>query len=159
MQATPNRNTGRGVRIAYRRHVWLLIICLLPLAFVVAPAVAASSDDGPAPDPNAGADDKALVEFHLPNREAIDLLVAAGADLAEYQRENADGSVTVNAIVTPSLRAYYESLGFQAGATIEDRSTWEAAKADREAAIAAEKRSRSAAELGRRPGRLERRGI
>ena len=82
----------------------------------------------------------------------------------KYSRENEDGSVTVNALVTPSLREYYESLGFQAGATIEDRSTWEAARADREATIAAEKRSLELAAQGagasagvlpnRRPGDL-----
>ncbi len=130
----------------------LLVTCLLPVAFTVAPAVAAS-------DPYAGADDQALVEFHLPNREAVDLLVAAGADLAEYQRENADGSVTVNAVVTPSQRAYYESLGFRVGATIEDQSTWEAARADREAAVAAERQSQSAAELGGRAGNLSAAGF
>jgi hypothetical protein len=125
---------------------------LLP-AFVVGPVAGAPLDNGPALGLDPEGQEKALVEFRLPSRVAIDQLVAIGADLAEYLRENGDGSVTVNAIVTPSMRAYYESLGFQAGATVEGRSTWEAAKAEREATIAAEKRSLNAAAApGRRPG-------
>ncbi len=146
VQATLSRKACRKGWAACRKHVWSPIMWLVPLVVVVAPVVA-----GPLTDDSV-TQDEALVEFRLPNREAIDLLAGVGADLAEYMRENEDGSVTVNAIVTPSLLAYYESLGFQAGATIEDRSTWEAAKADREAAIAAEEQSRSAAEQGLRPG-------
>jgi hypothetical protein len=92
------------------------------------------------------------MEFQLPNRQAVDQMVAAGADLAEYLRENSDGSVTVNALVTPGERAYYESLGFQAGAIVEDRSTWEAAKADRQAMISAEKRAKAAVSAAGRAG-------
>jgi hypothetical protein len=80
-------------------------------------------------------------------------MAAAGADLAEYLRDNSDGSVTVNALVTPSERAYYEAMGFQAGAIVEDRAAWEAARADRQATIAAETRARTAAvSVGGRPG-------
>ncbi len=88
----------------------------------------------------------ALVEFQLPNRAAIDQLLDLGADLAEYVRDNPDGTITINAFVTPSERALYESMGFPAGATIEDRSTWEAVRAEREAAIEAERAALSAAE-------------
>lgn len=153
LQARPDRKPCKGVWAACRTHIWSLTIWLLSLAFVVVPVVAAPLVEDPATE------DEALVEFRLPNREAVDLLVGVGADLAEYLRENEDGSVTVNAIVTPSRRAYYESLGFQAGATIEDRSTWDAARADRESAIAAEKRSQNAAEQGPRPRDLSAAGF
>jgi len=169
LQARPNRQTGPGTWVMYPKRAWRLTVWLLPLALVVAPVVAASIGDDSAPGVPPQPPDEAVVEFRLPNREAVGLLAAVGADLAEYLRENEDGSVTVHALVTPGLRAYYESLGFQAGATIEDGSTWEAAKAERAATIAAEKRSRDAAEQGtaasaattpgRRPGDLSAAGF
>jgi hypothetical protein len=64
-----------------------------------------------------------LVEFQLPNRLAIDKLNAVGADLAEYVRDNPDGTNTIAAFVTPNERILFESMGFPAGVTIEDRST------------------------------------
>lgn len=115
--------------------LWLFLPAVLP----------GTAPGGPQDDDPVGTD-RALVEFRLPDREAIEQLLTAGADLAEYLRDNEDGSVTANAFVTPSLRSYYESLGFSAGATIEDRATWEAAHADRAAACAAERQSLRAAE-------------
>jgi len=143
-QAGLGRRTGPRNLGVHRKHIGALILWLLLPALIVAPVVGApggdsSGDEGP---------DQALVEFRLPNRAAVDQLIATGADLAEYLRENEDGSVTVNALVTPSLREYYESLGFRAGATVEDRSTWKAAKAERETTIAAEKRSLEIAARG-----------
>jgi hypothetical protein len=152
MQGTSHRKTSPGMRAPYRRRPWQLAIWLLLLILIAAPVGAAPVRDDPTPPAAAGLDtgteDQALVEFRLPNRAAIDQLVALDADLAEYVRENDDGTVTINAFVTPDERALYESMGFQAGATIEDRSTWEAAKAEREAAIAAEKRARTIAQGG-----------
>lgn len=150
LQAAHDRKASRKVWTPCQERVRSLILGLL---IVIAPVVVASPGDSPETH------DRSLVEFHLPNREAVDLLAATGADLAEYLRENADGTVTVNAMVTPSQRAYYESLGFRAGVTIEDRSTWEAAKAAREATMAEEERSRSAAEQGRQPGDLRAAGF
>src|SRR5688572_23138124 len=93
-------------------------------------------------------EDEALVEIHLADREAIDGLLELGLDLAEYRRDNADGTVTVNAFVTPSERTYLTSLGYRFGATIEDRSTWEARLEERERAMRAERNSHEIARLG-----------
>ena len=133
--------------------VWLLLLVLIAAPVHAAPDLASESDyvmSSPTAlaAQDTGDEDKALVEFTLPDLEAVDHLVALDADLAEYLRQNEDGTVTVNAFVTPAERAYYESLGYRAGATIEDRSTWEAARAEREAVIAAEQRAQDAAQKG-----------
>jgi Ca2+-binding RTX toxin-like protein len=94
------------------------------------------------------AEDEALVEIHLANREAIDGLLEMGVDLAEYRRDNPDGTVTVNAVVTPTERTFLTSLGYRFGATIEDRSTWEARTKERNEAIEAEQNSHAIAEDG-----------
>ncbi len=99
----------------------------------------------------AEAQDRVLLEFRLPDRAAVDRMMDAGADLAEYLRENADGSVTVHALVTPDERAGFAAMGFQPGAIIEDRLAWDTARAQRQATIAAEKNAQAAA-LGA-PGR------
>lgn len=131
-------------RISDRKLGTRLVFWLMLLALIVTPVVATPTADDPDPDAN----DEALVEFHLPNRGAIDGLVGLGADLAEYVRENSDGSVTVNIFVTPDERAYLESLGYASGITIEDRSTWEAALAERQAVIDAENRAANVASEG-----------
>jgi hypothetical protein len=99
-------------------------------------------------DPNSGVEDRALVEFHVPDLGAVDDLVGRGADLAEYLRQNDDGSLTVNAFVSASQCAFYESLGYEVGITIENRATWEAAKAEREAAMAEEQGALATAQGG-----------
>lgn len=100
------------------------------------------------------AEELALVEFVLPNRAAIDQLNAVGADLAEYVRDNADGTITINAFVTPGERAQYEALGFPAGVTVEDQTTWDAARAEREASIEAERAAQEAAESAPSDGEI-----
>jgi hypothetical protein len=127
----------------------LLSVCVL-LFVAAGPAAAVPLHQNPAPPLNLdpGDSDRALVEFTLPNRDALDQMVDLGADLAESARRNDDGSITVRAVVTPEERAFYESLGFIAGITIEDSSTWAAAKAEREAAMAAEKAAKQAAQGG-----------
>ena len=97
---------------------------------------------------SAAGEEEALVEIHLPDRPAMDDLVNMGADLAEYLRENPDGTVTVNAFVTRTERLFLESKGYRFGRTIEDRSTWEARLKEREEAIAAEGISHEVAENG-----------
>jgi hypothetical protein len=129
---------------------WQLAICLLLLVFMVAPVQAAPLNHAalsPALQ-EAGTDEVMLVELTLPNRAAVDNLVALDADLAEYVRVNPDGSVTVRAFVTAEQLAYYASLGYQPGAILENSFTWAAVKAEREAAIAAEQAAKVAAESG-----------
>ena len=90
----------------------------------------------------------ALMEIHLPDRESIDALAEMGVDLAEYLRENDDGTVTVNAFVTRTERLFLEARGYRFGATIEDHATWKARIKEREEAIAAEETSQEVAEEG-----------
>jgi hypothetical protein len=135
-------------RAGVLRLLNILLVLMMALATCASVAAASTPKLAPAGDSDTGSGDEALVEFRLPNIWAVDELVALGADLAKYLRQNDDGRVTVNAFITPDERALYESMGFQAGATIEDRSTWEAAKAEREAVTAAEQRARNAAENG-----------
>ena len=144
---------------------WLLNILLVLIMLVgTGASVAAAPVSAPVQGAQAGPrleqgpddESQALVEFRVPDEAAIEQMLALGADLAEYVRKNDDGSLTINAFVTPGERALYESMGFQAGATIEDQSTWEAAKAEREAAMAAEKaahgcRGESSGAAPRRP--------
>lgn len=95
-------------------------------------------------------EEEALVEIHLSGRKGVDELVEMGVDLAEYLRENPDGTVTVNAFVTRTERLFLTSLGYRFGATIEDRSTWDARRTERDRAIAAENASHEVAEEGLR---------
>ena len=140
----------KGLRLPRAGMLRLLNIVLV-LMMVLATCASVAAAGAPMPATNlastgsadTGSEDEALVEFRLPNRAAVDQLVALDADLAESLRVNDDGSVTVNAFVTPDERALYESMGFQAGATIEDRSTWEAARAEREAAWRRKRRPRT----------------
>ncbi len=144
--------SGRPRPAAHRQRTWQLMLYLVLLVLIAAPIGAAPAAAAPLrgdpPPPPTATDEVALVEFTLPDAQAVEDLLALDPDLAEYVRQNDDGTVTVNAMVTPEQRAYYESLGYKAGATIEDSSTWAAAKAEREAAMAAEKAAKDAAQHG-----------
>ena len=122
----------------------VLLIAGLLAAFPTGPAIPAATLLPLSPVE----EEEALVEIHLPNREAIDDLVEMGVDLAEYLRENDDDTVTVNAFVTRTERLFLEAKGYRFGATIEDRSTWEARLKEREEALAAERTSHEVAEDG-----------
>ncbi|MGH2685190.1 MAG: hypothetical protein ACRDJP_06980, partial [Actinomycetota bacterium] len=91
---------------------------------------------------------EALVEIHLPDREAIDGLLELGVDLAEYRRDNPDGTVTVNAVVTQTERAFLTARGYRFGATIEDQRTWNQRRSERDEAIQAEQNALAIAEDG-----------
>ncbi|MDI6695088.1 MAG: M14 family zinc carboxypeptidase [Anaerolineales bacterium] len=149
VQDTPSHRPGLDKRSSFHLRIWRLTTLLLLLALIVSSVSATTVGQGPVTPLNGDTtveEEVALVEFILPNRAAIDQLNAINADLAEYVNENEDGTITVHVIVTPSERAILESMGFQAGMTIEDQSTWEAAKAERETAIQAEQAAQSAAE-------------
>jgi uncharacterized repeat protein (TIGR01451 family) len=138
---TPPRKT-RAVRRA-----WLIAVAGLLGAALIAGAVPASPAIGFDP-PFGGPGEEALVEFNVPNRAAADDLIAQGADLAEYVRDEPNGTITIAAFVTPTERAYIESLGYAAGRTVEDRSTWLARLAERQAAIDSQARADHVAEGG-----------
>jgi hypothetical protein len=98
---------------ARRRGVLVGVLTLVLSAAAVAPALA---DDG-----------VSEVQFKLPNRAAVDTLNTMGADLAENVTPGPDGSVYVEAIVTPDQKAQYAALGFQPIRTVADESTWKQA--------------------------------
>ncbi|MEV0389037.1 M14 family zinc carboxypeptidase [Nonomuraea sp. NPDC050643] len=66
-----------------------------------APAVAGPSDPEPA----------SLVTLSVPDRAALDRLVGSGADLTERVRPQPDGSIQVDAVVTPSQLETLRPLG------------------------------------------------
>ncbi len=143
-QTPPTQRTHAGTWFGERRRRWWLSRVLLGVGLVAGAVSAVSASDERA----AQTQEQALVAFRLPDRVAVEQLQDAGTDLAEYLRENEDGSITIHAVVTASERAYIESLGFAAGVVIEDSSTWEAAGAQREATRAEEQRARLVAEEG-----------
>jgi uncharacterized repeat protein (TIGR01451 family) len=143
---TLRRDTGskKGVRRRARLHAFagVLGVALLAGALVGPPAI---GQIGP---PFGGPGEEALVEFNVPDRTVADDLIAQGADLAEYVRDEPDGTITIAAFVTPAERLYIESLGYRAGRTVEDRSTWEARLAEREVALDKQERAYHVAEGG-----------
>jgi uncharacterized repeat protein (TIGR01451 family) len=136
-----SRKGGRRGRALRIMTGGLLSIALLALAV---PGWSAMNVDppfgGPGPEAN--------VEFNLPNRAAADELIAQGADLVEYVRDEPDGTITINAWVTPAERLYIESLGYPAGRTVEDQSTYEARMGERQAAIDKQEVAQHVAEGG-----------
>ncbi len=114
--------------------------CLIAAA-LVAPA-AASAADG-----------TALVTFKLPNAAAVDTLNRMGADLAESVRPGDDGSVYVDAVVSPSEQARFEALGYRAVGTIQDQADYDAVRKERDAAIAEEQTALANARAGQATGK------
>jgi hypothetical protein len=91
---------------------------------------------------------ESLVEFTLPDRDALQELVLLGADLAETVNENEDGTVGVYMYVTPAERRYYEALGFDAGTTIEDYSDYLDRMRERQVLMGREEVAQQVAEEG-----------
>ena len=124
----------------------IVLASLVAVAFALVPSGAANSTRG-RPLSNA-AMDEALVEFNVDDRSSIEEMLALGVDLAEYRRDEGDGTFTVAAFVTPAEQAFLEGLGFRSGRTVEDRSTWEARRQERADAMAKEEASHEIAEEG-----------
>ncbi|WP_219508535.1 M14 family zinc carboxypeptidase [Nonomuraea ceibae] len=82
-----------------------VVLTVVLTTFVTAepsiPAVAGPTDPEPV----------SLVTLSVPDRAAMDRLVAAGADLTERVRPQADGSIQVDAVVTPTQLAALRPLG------------------------------------------------
>src|SRR5262249_503665 len=70
----------------------------------------------------------ALKTFKLPDAAAVDTLNRMGADLAESVRPGPDGSVYVDAVVSPSEEAQFEALGYRAVGTIQDQADYDAVR-------------------------------
>jgi uncharacterized repeat protein (TIGR01451 family) len=139
---------ARLTRARGARRTRLIAVAGLLGAALVAGAIPGSIAIGLSDPPFGGPGPEANVEFNLPDRAAADELIAMGADLVEYIRDEPDGTITINAWVTPAERLFIESLGYPAGRTVEDQSTYEARMAERQAAIDAEKRAQHVAEGG-----------
>ena len=109
------------------RRLWLLGLVLTLMVssagLVISPATG-DEEQGPPKPPQPSLAHESLVEFILPNRAAVEEMVDIGADLAETVNDNADGTATVFAYVTPAERKYFEALGFESGETLEDYSTY-----------------------------------
>ena len=88
----------------------------------------------------------------VPDRTAVDALIAADVDLVEYLRENDDGTITLNAVVNDEELAALEAAGYQIGETIEDYDNYLARIDERETALADEALSHEAAESGEAVG-------
>src|SRR3954454_20216664 len=102
------------------------LVATAALALGVAPGIAAADDDS-------------LITFRLPNRAAVDQLQAAGTDLGERVQPNADGTVDVDAVVTPEEKAVLEAQGYKAVDTIFGPGHGDALRAERNAAIASDR--------------------
>src|SRR5262245_61140974 len=78
-----------------------------------------------------------------------------GADLAESVRPGDDGSVYVDAVVSPSEEARFEALGYRAVGTIQDQADYDAVRSERSATIAEEQAALTAARTGRSAGKAK----
>ncbi len=120
----------------------VVLFCLATVAVFSAGGAGAQQAEG---DPEAT---EALVEVIVENRAQVDDLVGAGIDLAEYLRENDDGTITLQAYLSPAEIAAVRDAGYEIGETIEDYSTWLIRKAQMAAAQAAEAEAQQLAESG-----------
>jgi hypothetical protein len=96
-------------------------------AMLVAPG-AAAADDG-----------SSLIQFKLPDKDAIEKLVSLGTDLDHGILPAEDGGILVSAVVTPEERAVLEAMGYPAVAVIHGPDDAEKLRAQREAALAQKK--------------------
>jgi hypothetical protein len=133
-----------------RPKALLVLVLALAAAAAVPPGVARADDPGGVVTTNPGTvDDLDLVEFNLPDRRAIDKLLAVNADLAEYVRDEPDGTITVQAFVTPAQKADYEAMGFPATGIVSTPETAAATLAERSATLAREKDAFANLQAGR----------
>src|SRR4051794_10635579 len=116
------------------------------LALGVAPGIAAADDDD------------SLITFRLPNRAAVDQLQAAGTDLGERVQPNADGTVDVDAVVTPEEKAVLEAQGYKAIDVIQGPGHADALRAERNAAIAQDNAALANAKAGRVVAKVKAKG-
>jgi len=93
----------RGLRsLRASAVVLLLVLSTFVAAGPAAPAAVAGPTD---PEPAS------LVTLTVPDRAALERLVASGADLTGRMRPQADGSIHVDAVVTPSRLDALRSIG------------------------------------------------
>ena len=76
----------------------------------------------------AAAEGPSNVAFIVPNQAAVDKLQKLGYDLAEYKYAQNDGSIEINAIVTPEQQAQLEAMGYKADHVVETAADGDAAR-------------------------------
>ncbi|MFI6501208.1 M14 family metallopeptidase [Nonomuraea typhae] len=92
----------RGLRASASVFAITLSLALLPTTAVPAAVTAA---------PPAEPEPASLMTISVPDRAAFDRLVAQGADLTERVRPQPDGSIQVDAVLTPSQLVALQPLG------------------------------------------------
>ncbi|MGH2652835.1 MAG: PxKF domain-containing protein [Actinomycetota bacterium] len=139
------RNPSRRVR-----RLWLvgvvLTLAVSSAGLVASPATGEEEEALKPPEPTGAFE--SLVEFTLPDRDALQELVLLGADLVETVNDNEDGTVGVYMYVTAEEREYYEALGFEAGETLEDYSDYLDRMREREVLLGREEAALEVAEEG-----------
>ncbi|HEX6291684.1 MAG TPA: M14 family metallopeptidase [Herpetosiphonaceae bacterium] len=121
-----------------RRFGTLLFVALMGAALLLPGmqsgtqrALAATPDDLDRVEPAV------VARITLPDRAALDALVATGADLAEYLHQSSSG-LDVDVIATPAEIEALRQQGFNVTNTLLTEADWAARVAEREAAVAAE---------------------
>jgi hypothetical protein len=91
--------------------------------------------------------DESLIEVTAKSEADVDKL-AKSYDLAEYKRVQDDGSIVLNAYVTPEERTALTRDGYKLGATIEDTNTRLERLAEREGTLEGEQLAQDIAKDG-----------
>ncbi|HSL12575.1 MAG TPA: M14 family zinc carboxypeptidase [Actinomycetota bacterium] len=115
-----------------RSRLLLLPALVALIALALTGGAAAHGDDEPLDQ------HEVLIEIVVEDRFQVDELNDAGVDLAEYLRENDDGTITLNAYLTPGEIDELEAQGYVFGEVVEDYQNWLDRMVEREAAMAAE---------------------
>ena len=117
-----------------------LVVGALPSESTAAGLPGAHAPQGdPALDRDAD-ETPAVVEIVVPGTAELDRLVATGVDLDHGVHQEEDG-LAVNAVVTPGEIKQLEALGFKVGPTLLTAKDSEAAVAERDATVKANRRA------------------
>ncbi|MGB7067522.1 MAG: DUF4179 domain-containing protein [Syntrophobacteria bacterium] len=123
-----------------KRKAWWLAIFSLLIAVVLISSVSSPARATPSPQDSDDFELPEAVTILMPDRDALNYLVANGWDL-DHNVSETDAGITVTVIATPSELAFLESLGYVVLGTEFDQQAWEAVTAEREAAIEAQAES------------------
>jgi hypothetical protein len=143
----PRGSTRRGEEFMRRRLGHAPRKLLILPACLVFVALALTGGAGAIVDEN-GMEQESLVEVIVPDRGALDRLVGAGVDVAEYVRHNDDGTLTTQVFVTDEELEALRAEGYQIGETIQDYYTYLARMAERQATLDANAAAAELAETG-----------
>ncbi|PZF81191.1 hypothetical protein C1I92_22350 [Jiangella anatolica] len=114
---------------------------VVPAALLIAPLAMQGTATEPVPELTAesvasdGYELPEIVPITVPDRDALDQLVATGVDLAEKVDHTADG-LRVEAIVTPSEQQWLTDAGFAVGEAVLSEEQFAALQEEREDTVA-----------------------